>query len=102
MKITKRQLRKIIRETVGNRSPRASLREARRRRPDYAQASWKMDRILPDDDPHLYDMYYDLESEGDHEGLTQFSWEHGDEERLLMYAGPDATFEGFVKYLLSK
>ncbi len=103
MRITKGQLRRIIREEVNrvnrvNRADRArQLREAAG--PDYKGAMYSMDRWMPDD-PDLMDEFYDAEAIGDRGRLLDVLLS-ADEDRFYDIAGPGASLEGFVDWMLS-
>jgi len=93
MKITKRQLRKIIREAV---------EEMEEFPPDYQQASWKLDRILPEDDFELYDVFEELMNTKNRAGLVDFLVRHGKGGKLAQWAdSDDATWEGLADHLLA-
>jgi len=100
MRITKGQLRRIIREEVNrvNRAGRTQrLREAAG--PDYIHAMYSMDRWMPDD-PDLMDEFYDAEAIGDRGRLLDVLLS-ADEDRFYDIAGEGASLEGFVDWMLS-
>ena len=100
MRITRRQLRRIIREEV-NRANRAGRTQRPREAagPDYKNAMYNMDKWMPYD-PDLMDEFYDAEAIGDRERLLDVLLD-ADEDRFYAIAGEDASLEGFVDWMLS-
>ena len=100
MRITKGQLRRIIREEVNrvNRVGRTQrLREAAG--PDYKNAMYNMDKWMPNDQ-RLMDEFYDAEAIGDRRGLLRVL-DDAYVDEFYAIAGEGASIEGFVDFLLS-
>ena len=101
-RLTESRLRRIIREEVNRvnrtRRPRR-LREAAS--PDYQEAWWKMDKWMPED-PDVMDEYYEALNGKMRQSLSDIILDNADEERFYDIAGSNATFEGFVDYLIAK
>ena len=114
MRITKGQLRRIIREEVNrvNRAGRTRrLREAAG--PNYKAAHFNMDEWMQDDPQAMDDFEWALENingsveedmgaEEVKEFLYDTIQQGASEERFYDIAGEDASFEGFVDWLLSR
>ena len=94
MRITKRQLKRIVRESLGSSTP------------DYDSAKWQMDKWMPDD-PEIMNDYFELEDSLAEFGLApdryqfiSFLEEVGDEDRFQQIAGPGASYKGFAEWIV--
>ena len=104
VKITKRQLRKIIREAV---------EEMEEFLPDYQQADWKLGRILGEDQEafeYLLELLAHAETvrhrkedfDTAKENIVSFLQDSGKGEELVRWADhDDASWEGFADYMLA-
>jgi len=68
---------------------------------DFSEASFKMDKYMPDD-PDTQDEYYNILATGDVEALTNFFDENADYEVLQRYMPRNKTSEDFAKYLIGQ
>jgi hypothetical protein len=74
--------------------------------PGYAEAEWKMDKFMPDDQ-ELQDEYYEIlddptiSNKEKYEKIAEFiKYNVQDEERMYSYFPENGTIEEFAKYLV--
>ena len=100
MKISKRRLRRIIREAV----------EEEALPPNYKQADWKLDRILGEDQEafeYLQELLAEVAEAKENldeakKNLVSFLQDSGRGEELVRWAdSDDASWEGFADYMLA-
>jgi hypothetical protein len=68
---------------------------------DYSEASWKLDKFMPDDS-EVQDEYYRFLDDNDVDGLAEFIEMHCEEERMYNYFPKGGTVLEFAEYLIKE